>query len=436
MTRNELFALFYEHARTLPIYDYHNHLAPDWLRNDHVFSDPTDLWLSSDPYKHRLMRICGLPERVITGNSDPEEKFAAWCKVFPRLIGTPVYEWSLMELSLLGIDQRPNASNAKYIWNEMSRHLRFSELFSMFNIAKLSPVEPIYADVGWYSGNNIISPSMRGDELLVPSEQFLEKLTAITGIDTKYFDGYISAVEILLDRFRDAGCKFADHALDNAFEFIENTNAPEFFAPAEKLDMEHQKMLSSFILKKLAGLYEKRGFTLLLHIGAIRMTSSRLRNIVGTAGGYAATGKVNPTDIVKLLDSVERDTALPKTVIFPLDPSQTEAFTALSGSFARDGVEALVSEGAAWWWCDHREGIEHLLDSITSYSVLDTFIGMTTDSRNILSFVRHDYFRKIVCDWFAKKLDNGEYSARPSDVIPILENICCFNAAKLYEGDL
>ena len=432
-TEKELARRLYESVRNLPIYDYHNHLDPDWLRHDHIFSDPAELWLASDPYKHRLMRICGVPEEKITGDASPREKFDAWCEIFPRLVGTPVYEWSLMELELLGIPEKPSGKTAGIIWEKMSRELSFSALYKKFNIAKMSPVASITDDIGWYKNRPDASPSMRGDSLLSPDSDLISKISSLTGMKIVTLDDYLAAVGILLGRFADTGCRFADHAIDDRFEYVEDENAAKFFGmPTEDQDDYHRAALASLILTRLGNLYEERGFTLLLHLGAMRKTSTRLREKAGAAGGYAGIGTTDFSSIVKLLNSMEQSGGLPKTILFPLDPSQFEKAAVLSGSFSKDRTEAIISEGAAWWWCDHRNGIERMLDSVAAYSVLDTFVGMTTDSRNILSFVRHDYFRKVVCAWFAKKLTSGEFSADEEDILPILGNICHDNAAKLF----
>ena len=388
--------LYEGHAKDLPIIDFHNHLSVAELAADRQFPDITALWLAPDPYKHRLMRICGIPERYITGDAEPFEKFKKFCSVFPYLAGNPVFDWSKMELSaVFGIEEMPTAQTAKYLWDKTGELLASPEfsyrgILKNFNIAYQSPVAQLADDLSGFDGVTV-APSLRGDSLL---EQELD----------------LDAIRQRLDVFQEKNCRFADHALD-----------ADFFDTPKKAER----------LCRLGAEYAKRGWTLLLHMDAKRQTSSRLRELAGPAGGYAAVGGSFPTSkVCDLLASMEKSGGLPDTVLFPLNMHDQAPLAVLQGSFSQDGISSKVQLGPAWWWCDHKLGIENTLDCIANFGVISQFIGMTTDSRSVLSFLRHDYFRRLLCGWLDRKNAEMQWDL-PKDIQGnIIENICCYNALR------
>lgn len=389
--------LYREAAHDLPIIDFHNHIAVADIANNRRFEDLCALWLAPDPYKHRLMRINGIPEYLITGDAEPYEKFEQYCAVFPCLAGNPVYDWSRMELlQVFGIEEMPNKATAKRIWDEANEKLRSPEfsasgILSRFSVEYQSPVAELIDDLSLFDGTSL-APSLRGDNLLSPNESLLTALKAQTGTDITDTETYMEAVCVLLDRFVNAGCRFADHSLDS-----------DFFA----CDTDGKKQA---LLTRLGTEYAKRGWTLLLHLGAKRKTSTRLARLAGPAGGYAAVGEGFPLSaLCDLLGDMERAKGLPDTVLFPLNMSDQAPLSVMQGSFSEDGVASKVQLGPAWWWCDHAFGIQNTLSCIASFGVLSQFIGMTTDSRSILSFARHDYFRRLLCSWLDEQNTTGEW---------------------------
>ena len=414
--------LYFEHAKQLPIIDFHNHVSVAEIANDRRFENITELWLASDPYKHRLMRICGVDEHFITGNAAPFEKFEKYCEIFPYLAGTPVYDWSRMELSqIFGIAEHPCKENAKYIFDKCGEMLASSEfsnnaILSRFHIEYQSPVATLLDDLSLFVGSSV-APSLRGDELLMPTPELTAKLAQRTGIPVTDTDSYIRAVSALLDSFEQKGCRFADHALDNGF-FETDT------------DGRKQELLL-----RLGTEYAKRGWTLLLHLDAKRKTSPRLARLAGPAGGYAAVGGRFPiSDLCDLLGKMEAEGGLPDTVLFPLNMSDQAPLAVMQGSFSADGVSSKVQLGPAWWWCDHALGIENTLDCIASFGALSQFIGMTTDSRSILSFVRHDYFRRLLCSWLDQQNIRRELEIPQEIQGRIIEKICYENAKSKIKG--
>ncbi len=435
--------LYEEAARPLPIIDFHNHLSIADIAGDRTFDTITDLWLRYDPYKHRAMRICGVAERLITGDGDDEEKFLAWCGIFPRLVGNPLYHWCIMEMrDILGIDRPINAETAKTLWEEMNARLSdrsFSSqgLLKRLGVEYAAPCASLNDDLGQFNTFPGIVPSLRGDDVLLPSAEFIRKLSASTDIAIHAFPDYAQAVATRLDAFGDAGCRFPDHALDNGFRYLkEDGRGDDRFAQLLRdgsLPEPDAIALSSEILRFLGGEYAKRGWVMQLHIGAQRFTSSRLRRLAGTAGGFACIGNcVDTLSLVNLLDDLERSPAgLPRTLLYTLNPADNAVLSTISGSYSEDGVAAKVSQGPAWWWCDHLQGMRDMLETFSCYSVLSTFIGMTSDSRNLLSLVRHDYFRRVLCGWLGEKMARGEYPDSFELLAGVVRAVCHDNAKHL-----
>lgn len=265
-------------------------------------------------------------------------------------------------------------------------------------------------DLSHFDGKHV-APSLRGDNLLEPTKDLTSALSERTGMQITDTGSYIGAICKILDLFSAAGCRFADHALDAGF-FKDDVNGEK-----------------SEILTRLGSEYAKRGWTLLLHMNAKRHTSPRLRALAGPAGGFAAVGESFDLSAVSdLLGKMEERGALPDTVLFPLNMSDQAPLSVMQGSFSQDGVPSKVQLGPAWWWCDHALGIENTLSCISSFGVLSQFIGMTTDSRSILSFARHDYFRRLLCSWIDRQNTALEWELPFEHQGDIVRKICYENA--------
>lgn len=435
------FNLYNNMAKKMPIIDYHNHLSVDDIKNDRMFSDLTELWILSDPYKARAMRICGIDEAYITGDADNYSKFIKWSEVLPQLVGNPLYTWSEMELNrIFGIKEQLTPQNADEIWHRTRDMLSLpaysnNEILSRFNIRYNSPCCSITDDVSFFNGKSQMSPSLRADNIVNVDLEFIKRLSENSATSIESLDDYMKAVSILIDQFCVAGCKFSDHALDNNFMYVsdDGNNHKRFLAILEGKALNDEDIISlhSYMLLKLTNEYAKRNITMLLHIGAQRKTSDRLFDIAGPAGGYAAIGQpCNISSVINLLNDSEK-VSMPKTVLFTLNPADCASFSVLSGSFSENNVRAKIQQGPAWWWCDHSFGIRNVLECINAYGVLSTFIGMTTDSRSILSFVRHEYFRRILCGWIGEKVRVGEMPDKYDLLEDIVRKICYENASEL-----
>ena len=435
----------YEEVARLPIIDYHNHLSIEDISNNKRFYDVYDLWIKPDPYKHRAMRMCGVEEKYITGDAEKEEKFLKWAEVLPKLQLNPLSHWSAMELErIFSVKEFLNVKNAKRIYEQCNLYLQnntvtVGSLLKLFQVEYACPCQSLIDDISCFVDSERFSPSLRGDDIVAPTKSFLEKLEQITQIKIDGLFDFEKAVEKRLIDFRNVGCQFSDHALDNGFVFYEDDgkNERRFKSLLSgEISKEDQERLCSYILVYLASLYAKYNFVLQLHIGAQRYTSTRLRNCVGPVGGFAGIGNsVNVSALTRYLDAVESTKhGLPKILLFTLNPADNALISVLSGSYAKDNVEGLITQGPAWWWCDHKLGMVDMLENTSTFSVLSNFIGMTTDSRSFLSFVRHDYFRRVLCDWLASKYEKGEILCDLDNLQDLAISLCYNNAKKILQN--
>ena len=424
--------LYKNYAKHLPIIDYHNHLCVEDILSDRVFENITQLWIAVDPYKHRAMRILGVPEHYITGKATDYEKFEKWYSCLPRLVGNALYDWSCMEFeTIFGITLEPFEQDPAALYsqvNEKLKDLSAKKILSKFSIEYSAPCATLTDDLSVFDGLEGICPSLRGDTVVAVDQKFLHQLGQITDLAD-----FWQEVEKRIVAFAQAGCRFSDHALDHGFAYVaeDGQNQDRFakIVAGQTLTGEDKLAMESHILRGLGSLYAKHGMTMQLHIGAKRTTSSRLRAIAGPAGGYAGIGSgVDVGALTDLLDDIEKMGGLPKTMLFTLNPADNAVMAILSGSYSADGVQAVVTQGPAWWWCDHAQGMRDMLEHFSAYSVLSTFMGMTTDSRSLLSFVRHDYFRQILCQWIAEKVEAGYFPENEKLLGDLITRMCYTNA--------
>lgn len=395
------FATLYSWVKGLPIVDWHNHLDMPTLAADRPLGSLYEAWVKSDPYKHRAMRICGEPERVITGDAPESEKWAAWTRTIPKLVGNPLFAWAKMEMEWLGLGGRYHTETQRRgdgAWIRELRNVSLSEwtpskMLKRFNVEYLSPC--VGAD------GYCLSHKERNDH---KGSASLREMGIVPSLRMNANDEV--SVETL-EKSDAAGCRVVDVAVDDASQLLTFNSQ----------------------LSTVAAYAEAHGWTMLLHLGALRETSGRLRAAAGPAGGFAGMrAPIDPAAVAAFLDGLEMAGTLPRTVLMSLNPEAHAQFAVLAGSFVEGGMPGKVQLGPAWWWCDHEEGIRDVLEKNAAYGVLSTFVGMTTDSRSLLSFVRHDYFRRIVCKWVAEKVLSGAFPDDESLLRPMLENVCYKNA--------
>lgn len=439
MLTSDLAASLYEnYAKALPIVDYHSHIDPHGLADNNPLTDIGALWVAADPYKHRAMRIHGLPESYITGNASTHDKFMAWAETCPYTLGNPLFHWSAMELKRgFGIDELLSADNGEAVWNECNRQLAERSvtpisLLKFWNVETACTSDDLLSDVSLHHKASLksgieVRPSLRGDSILAFRKDWMAQLQ---------FDdllSYLAAVEQRIDDFHSVNCRITDHALDAGYryELPEPSLASGIFdrlLKDQQVTETELMQLRSYVLHKLLQMYAKRHWVVQLHIGAQRYTSSRLRTLTGAAGGYATIG--SPCDIgsiVQLLDDAEKAGTLPKIILYSLNPSDYAALATLTGSFAEDGVSGKIQLGPAWWWNDHLLGITSQLRTLASYGLLSHFVGMTTDSRSLLSYSRHDYFRRILCSFVTEKMQSGIFPCDEKWIGHLIKAICYDN---------
>ncbi len=429
--------LYYQAVKDLPIIDYHNHLSVADLAENRSFDDVTEIWLKPDPYKHRAMRICGVPEELITGSASNKEKFNTWCKTFPRLLGNPLYDWSRMEVEgVFGVNIPINSDNSEKLWDAINERLaepqfRAMELMNSFNVEYAAPCVSMTDDISVFAKYKELAPSLRGDDWACPTLDTITKLAELTGKDIYDSKTLRDAIGARLDDLTAVGCRFSDHALNDGFIYVADDGNFEArlkkILGGEVLSENEKNAVSSDLLRLFGGEYAKRGWVMQLHIGAKRDTSTRLKRIAGPAGGYAGIGNsVSISSLTSLLNDLEQgEYGLPRTILFTLNPIDNAAISILSGSFVG------VTQGPAWWWCDHLQGMREMLENFNVFSVLSTFVGMTTDSRSLLSLVRHDYFRRMLCGWIGEKATRGELPNDYSQLSALAKAMCYQNAKDL-----
>ncbi len=446
--------LYHDCAATLPIIDYHNHLSPSDIAEDRCFANLTELWVAHDPYKHRAMRIAGVPEAVITGDCAPRAKFDAWAASVEKTAGGPLYHWSALELQrFFGIDKPLTSETADFIWSEVNEKLASPEYFAQSflkkcNVETLCTSDLILDDLRNHrelqrsSMKAAVLPSLRGDDILAVDSpgylQWLKRLGELSRQSVNSYEDFCAALSVQLVNMDLCGCKLADHALD-PLKYLKNSPQETAALFAKRLksealtDSEFVKLKSGMLLW-LASNYKGRGWTMQLHIGAQRFTSSRLRKLAGASGGYAAAGSCcDIAMLCELLDHLESQDALPNTILYTLNPEDSAAFAILTGSYAEDGVSGKIQFGPAWWYNDHIMGMRNQLETLANYGLLSTFIGMTTDSRSLLSLSRHEYFRRILCQTIGEWVDADIMPDDPALLERVVKGICYTNA-KEYLG--
>ena len=436
----------YGWVRGLPIVDWHNHLDMKTLAEDKPLGSLYEVWVKADPYKHRAMRICGEVERVITGDAGEDEKWTAWMRTLPKLVGNPLFAWAKMEMEWLGIGEKAHAETQRRGGGEWIRGLKNvslaewtpSKMLKKFGVEYLSPcveagdIENVEL---WNCGNMKLWKYENGNSAIALSHNSIISQSNNIAPSLRMNAGDEISAETL-EKFHAAGCRVVDISVDDVS------------------DLPDAARWGQRALPTVAAFAAVHGWTMLLHIGALRETSARLRAAAGPAGGFAGMrAPVDPAAVAAFLNTLEsmpngfshkehkehKDSALsaslreikyslPRTILMSLNPEAHAALAVLAGAFVEEGIPGKVQLGPAWWWCDHEEGIRDVLEKNAAYGVLSTFVGMTTDSRSLLSFVRHDYFRRILCKWVAEKVASGAFPDDESLLRPMLENICYKNA--------
>ena len=446
--------LFRSYAETLPIIDYHCHLSPQEIYEDRIFDNITQLWLGGDHYKWRLMRTSGVPEKYITGNADDRDKFQKWAETISLAIGNPLYHWSHLELSrYFGYDGILNGETAEEVWQLCNEKLRTPD-FSVRNLIAKSNVKVICTtddpsdSLEWHSkiksnplpGTQVI-PAFRPDKAIkIESPDYLPYLDQLhhrVGFVIDSFSSLINALEKRMDFFETFGCRTSDHGV-SAVSFRSFSEDQVNLIFQNRLNgilpsTEEQEIFHCALLLALGRSYARRGWVMQLHYGASRNNSSRLYQLLGPdAGGDAIGSAASMDELASFLDALDSTDELPKTILYSLNPNDNAAIVSVMGCFQNDDAVGKLQHGSAWWFNDHYAGMISQMTTLANEGMLAHFVGMLTDSRSFLSYTRHEYFRRILCDLIASWVNRGQFPNDEKTLQTIIEGICYNNALNYF----
>lgn len=452
-------ALYHGFAEDMPIIDYHCHINPQEIADDVCYPNITALWLGGDHYKWRAMRAAGLPERCITGDADPAEKFLAWANTVPRLIGNPLYHWTHLELQrYFDIDEPLSGRNAMAVYQACNERLRRPDM-SVRGIIEKSRVQLIcttddpadalgtHERIAADSSLAVrVLPAFRPDKALRADKPgfpaYLERLEAVCGKPIGSIGDLRDALLSRIAYFDAHGCRVSDHALDTAI-YADATEA-ELDDILQKgraggaLSRHEAEAFQTALLLSCARAYKERGWVMQWHFGCIRDNSTRMFRRLGPDTGFDAMNDEggNAPRLAQMLDLLEREDALPRTILYSLNPADNAVIATVMGCFQTDGdVPGRIQMGSAWWFNDHRCGMERQLEDLMSLGGIASFVGMLTDSRSFLSYTRHEYFRRILCNLFGGLVENGEYPADMETLGAVVQDICYHNALRYFRFD-
>ena len=447
LTNETASRLFHEHAEHCPIIDYHNHLSPKDIFNRRRYQNLTQLWLEGDHYKWRCMRVCGVPEKYITGDAPEWDKFLCLAQIMPRLIGSPVYHWAHLELQrYFGIDTPLNGNTAKEIWDKTCAMLQGEgfdtvSLLEKMRVKVLCITDDPADTLEWYqklAAENMpfrTLPSFRPDRFLHIDQSTwtsaLEQLGARYGAITDW-ESLLTALGRSLDFFCKVGCRVTDHGFIR-FRYAVGDPAPAMAKALSgaALTEEEISIYQGALMRFLAEEYTRRDLAMQLHLGPARNNSPKLYASLGAdAGGDSIGASTNPFLLSGFLGDLERDNSLPKTILYNLNPVDSAMLATMAVNFASDGAK--VQYGAAWWVHDHIRGISEQIDQLMETGLLSGSVGMLTDSRAFTSFTRHEYFRRILCDKLGALVESGQYPCDLEILGALVEDICWRNAHRYF----
>ncbi len=449
--------LFHEHAAKQPIIDYHCHLNPEYIARDHSFDNLGQIWLEGDHYKWRAMRTNGIAEKYCTGKETSDwEKFEQWASTVPYTMRNPLYHWTHLELkSAFGVDKLLNPNTAKEIYDECTAKLRTPEysargLMKKFRVEVVcttdDPIDNLEHHLALKEeGFEIkVLPTWRPDKAMavedpVAYRAYVEKLSVASGVTISRFSDLIEALRVRHDFFASVGCKLSDHGIEEFYaEPYTQTEIDRIFNKVyggNELLKEEVLKFKSAMLHEGAVMDWEKGWTQQFHYGAIRNNNTRLFNQVGPDTGFDSIGDFNVAKAMsRFFDQLDKENKLAKTIIYNLNPKDNDMVATMIGNFQDGSVAGKMQFGSGWWFLDQKTGMEAQMNSLSNLGLLSRFVGMLTDSRSFLSYPRHEYFRRILCNLVGNDVEQG---LLPASEMPFLgemiENISYKNAKRYFD---
>ena len=441
----------YQEAKDMPIIDYHCHVSPREIYEDKHFANITEVWLSGDHYKWRVMRSNGVSEYFITGDATPKEKFLAFAASLPRAIGNPMYHWCHLELAryfdYYGV---LNADTAEAVWTLTEQKLQEENmgvrgLIEKSNVAFIGTTDDPIDTLEWHEKlaadptfHTIVAPSFRPDKALNADKPgylaYIAALEKASGIEIHELDHLKAALKNRIAYFHTHGCRASDHGLDRIVWSLGNADAVlQKALRGEHVSVEEADVLRTDLLLFCAREYHRLGWAMQLHFNCLRNPNSKMLASLGPDTGFDCIGPAESgAKLARLLDALYKDDQLPKTILYSLDPSDNEFLDTILGAFQGEDVPGKIQHGSAWWFNDNKQGMRDQLTSLANLSLLGNFVGMLTDSRSFLSYTRHEYFRRILCDLIGGWVENGEYPADFAFVGEMIKDICYYNAKRYF----
>lgn len=446
--------LYHEFAAPEPILDFHCHLSPRDIAENRQFNNLFEIWLEGDHYKWRAMRSNGVPERFCTGDAAPPEKFEAWAATVPQTLRNPLYHWTHLELArYFGILDLLDQSSADRIWHRANEQLATPELSAQgilkkFCVTTLCTTDDPTDDLNYHhaitcSGiETQVLPAFRPDAALaIDRPQYfngwIAKLEQSCGRSIESVSALLEALRQRRDHFHERGCRLSDHGLERCHaEPCTESEAELIFRAARAgtaaSPQEHAKF-ASFLMQFVAQLYAERGWTMQLHLGALRNNNTRLLYQLGPDTGFDSIGDFpQAAALAAFLDRLDRENALPKTIIYPLNPADNYVFGTMLGNFQDGSIAGKIQLGSGWWFLDQKEAMEWQLNALSNLGLLSRFVGMVTDSRSFMSYPRHEYFRRVLCNLIGRDMEAGELPNDYTLVSSMVRNICHENARQYF----
>ena len=448
--------LYHDHAKSQPIVDYHNHLPPAETLADINYGNITDVWLKGDHYKWRAMRTAGIPEELITGKEvSDRDKFMAWAKTVPLTLKNPLYHWTHLELKrYFDIDELLNEETASEIWDKTSEMLQSPE-FSTRNLLKKMNVQVICSTDDAVDSleehrklaeedteDFVMFPTYRPDNAMKIEDpesfgNYINKLESISGISISGYATFLKALKQRHDFFDQMGCRASDHGIEVPYaEDYTERDLERIFNDAlnDKIPSPTDDLkFKSALMHEFAVMDHEKGWAFQMHIGALRSNNTKMFQKLGPDTGFDSIGDSNiARPIVRFLDRLEQKNQLPKTILYNLNSSDNEVLASLAGTFMGDGVPGKIQHGPGWWFHDQKEGMEAQLQTLSNMSLLSEFVGMVTDSRSFLSFPRHEYYRRILCNMLGSDVENGIIPDDDSLLGSLIEKLCYTNALRYF----